>query len=62
MEEIGKVHGKHHSYVVTKDSGLFATKYYLIRDDGKAYGSYGSRAAAFRAAHEKAGHGSYETT
>lgn len=61
MKEIGRVHGKHHTYVVKQDSRVFSTKYYLIRDDGKSFGSYSSRAAAFRAAHEKAGPDFYES-
>lgn len=61
MKEIGRVHGKHHTYVVKHDSGVFSTKYYLLRDDGKSFGAYSSRAAAFRAAHEKAGPDSYES-
>ncbi len=61
MEEIGTVHGDHHTFVVKKDSGVFSTKYYLRRDDGKSYGSYSSRASAFRAAHDKAGSGAYES-
>jgi len=60
LMEIGRVHGQHHTYTVKEDTGLFSTKYYIARDEGKSFGSYSSRAAAFRAAHEKAGRGSYE--
>ena len=60
MREIGHVHGKTHTYTVKENSGFFNTSYYVVRDDGKSWGSYSSRAAAFRAAHEKAGRGAYE--
>ena len=61
MKEVGRVHGKYHTYIVKEDSGVFSTKYYLVRDDGKSWGSYSSRAAAFRAAHEKAGPNAHES-
>lgn len=60
MKEIGCVHGKYNSYVIKEDSGVFSSKYYIIRNDGKTYGYYKSRAEAFRAAHEKGGPKSYE--
>lgn len=60
-EIIGKVHGKHHTYEIKKVSHTFgSSQYYVVRDDGKSFGSYESRAAAFKAAHEKAGPNAYE--
>lgn len=60
MREIGHVHGRYHTYIVKEDSGFFSTKYYVARDDGKSWGSFSSRAAAFRKAHELGGPDSYE--
>ena len=61
MKEIGRVHGRNHTYVIKEDTGVFSTKYYIRRDDGKSYGSYSSRGSAFRAAHDEAGPDSYES-
>lgn len=61
-EVVGRVHGKHSTYVVIKRSTVFSTEYYVKRDpDGRIYGSFSSRSAAFAAAHDKAGNGAYET-
>ena len=60
-ETVGRVHGKHDTYVVKKRSGVFSTDYYIVREsDGKTFGSYNSKASAFEAAHEKAGPESFE--
>jgi len=58
---IGTVHGKHHTFEIKKRSSTFGSStYFVVRDDGKVSGSYDSRAAAFKAAHEQAGPDSYE--
>ncbi len=62
-EVIGRVHGKHSTYVVLKRSTVFSTEYYVRREpSGQVSGAFSSRAAAFAAAHEKAGSGAYETS
>ncbi|MDP2652600.1 MAG: hypothetical protein Q8Q08_01055 [Candidatus Omnitrophota bacterium] len=54
---IGRVHGKHSDYLIKEvGSIIMGSQYYVVRDsDGQTWGSYDSRAAAYRAAHEKAG-------
>lgn len=61
-EVVGKVHGKYHTYSIIKESGVFATKYKVKRDDGRVLSSYGSRADAFRRAHNEAGPDAYESS
>jgi hypothetical protein len=61
MKEIGRVHGKMHTYTIEEDSGFFSTRYRVVRDDGRVLSSTDSRASAFRKAHELAGKGSYES-
>ncbi len=61
-EVIGKVHGKHHTFEIKKEASVISSsKYYVVRDDGQVYGSYSTRAAAFKAARDKAGPNAYET-
>ena len=59
---IGKVHGRHSTYVIYSKSGIWCNEYYIRREpSGKLFGSYASRARAFEAAHEMAGSGAYES-
>jgi len=60
---VATVHGKFHTYkVVERPGGMFSSpSYYIMRNDGKTFGSYSTRADAVRAAHEKAGPGAYES-
>jgi hypothetical protein len=61
-EEIGRVHGKNHTYTIVKHHGSFSPDLYcVVRDDDKNEGRFHSRADAFREAHEKAGPNAYES-
>lgn len=60
-ETVGTVHGDHHTYEVRKDSGILSSpKFYVVRDDGKSWGSFSSKADAFRRAHNEAGPNAFE--
>ena len=54
--------GKYHTYQVVRHPGgiLSAPTFYVVRDDGKSWGSYSSPDRAAHAAKEKAGPGVYE--
>jgi len=57
---IAKVHGKHYTYNVVENSGVWSTKYDVYKDD-KYLCTYKYRSDAVARAHKEAGPGAYES-
>ena len=60
--EIGRIHGKNHTYSIMLHKVSFGDDLYIVRrDDGKTIDRLRSRADAYRKAHDEAGPNAYES-